>query len=78
MALIKCPKCGKEFSDRAEKCPQCGISKDDAVVFMKKQAEVVRLEAERKAAERVRLRKEREAKEVEEATYNNAVRLFGK
>lgn len=24
MALIKCPKCGKEFSDRAKVCPQCG------------------------------------------------------
>ncbi len=26
MALIKCPKCGKEFSDRAQACPQCGYS----------------------------------------------------
>ena len=26
MALIKCPKCGKEFSDRALACPQCGMS----------------------------------------------------
>ena len=26
MALIKCPKCGKQFSDRAESCPQCGYS----------------------------------------------------
>ena len=26
MALIKCPKCGKEFSDRAQTCPQCGMS----------------------------------------------------
>lgn len=24
MALIKCPKCGKEISDKAEKCPHCG------------------------------------------------------
>lgn len=24
MALIKCPKCGKEISDKAKKCPACG------------------------------------------------------
>ena len=25
MALIKCPRCGKEISDKAEKCPYCGV-----------------------------------------------------
>lgn len=25
MALIKCPECGKEISDKAEFCPHCGI-----------------------------------------------------
>ena len=24
MALIKCPECGKEFSDKAPACPNCG------------------------------------------------------
>lgn len=24
MALIKCPECGKEISDKAKKCPNCG------------------------------------------------------
>ena len=24
MALIKCPECKKEFSNQAEKCPNCG------------------------------------------------------
>lgn len=30
MALIKCPECGKEVSDRADACPVCGfpISKE--------------------------------------------------
>ena len=23
MALIKCEDCGKEYSDKAEKCPEC-------------------------------------------------------
>lgn len=26
MALIKCPECGKEFSDTATTCPHCGYS----------------------------------------------------
>lgn len=24
MALIKCPECGKEISDKATLCPNCG------------------------------------------------------
>lgn len=24
MALIKCPECGKEISDKSKKCPECG------------------------------------------------------
>ena len=24
MALIKCPECGKEISDKARACPNCG------------------------------------------------------
>lgn len=26
MALIKCPECGKDFSEMAEACPNCGYS----------------------------------------------------
>lgn len=26
MALIKCPECGKEISDSAQMCPNCGFS----------------------------------------------------
>lgn len=26
MALIKCPECGQDVSDKAEKCPHCGVS----------------------------------------------------
>ena len=25
MALIKCPECGNSISDKAEKCPHCGM-----------------------------------------------------
>lgn len=31
MALIICPKCGKNVSDRAEKCPHCGCLKEDLI-----------------------------------------------
>lgn len=24
MALMKCPECGNEISDKAKKCPRCG------------------------------------------------------
>ena len=24
MAIIDCPECGKEVSDKADKCPECG------------------------------------------------------
>ncbi|MBS5080492.1 MAG: zinc-ribbon domain-containing protein [Clostridiales bacterium] len=24
MAIIKCPECAKEISDKAKSCPQCG------------------------------------------------------
>ena len=37
MALINCPECGKEISDRAENCPHCGfpITKQDKKSFNK-------------------------------------------
>ncbi len=28
MSLIKCPECGKEVSDKAEKCPHCGLPQE--------------------------------------------------
>lgn len=30
MALIKCKECGKEYSDMAEACPNCGYSEKKA------------------------------------------------
>lgn len=36
MALIKCPKCGKEMSDRADRCPQCGTPIDEIKTALEK------------------------------------------
>ena len=29
MSIIKCPECGKEISDKAEKCPNCGCPMEE-------------------------------------------------
>lgn len=29
MALINCPECGKEISDKADKCPNCGCPNEE-------------------------------------------------
>lgn len=31
MALIKCPECGKEISDKATSCQNCGCPTSDAM-----------------------------------------------
>ena len=36
MALIKCPECGKSFSDKAAACPECGCPADYAVKEVEK------------------------------------------
>ena len=33
MALIKCPECGKEVSDSAKSCPNCGWLKESKVII---------------------------------------------
>ena len=47
MAMIKCPECGREISDRAPSCPSCGVKIENEVikcpvcgdVYFKEQAE---------------------------------------
>lgn len=31
MALIKCPECGKEYSENAKRCPNCGSPSEKTV-----------------------------------------------
>ena len=61
MALIKCPTCGKEFSDRAQKCPQCGTSMEEVQRLIKEQEEREAAEREAKEAEEARIRAEKRA-----------------
>lgn len=65
MALIKCERCGKMFSDRAKQCPDCGCTKEEGkLIALEKQkqaereAEEARARAEQEAAEQAARRKE--------------------
>lgn len=31
MAIVKCAECGKDISDKADKCPHCGANREDAI-----------------------------------------------
>ena len=35
MALIKCPECGKEISDKAKACPECGYKMKKSKIIKK-------------------------------------------
>ena len=41
MALIKCPECGKEISDKAKSCIHCGISIEDIKEIQREQADAL-------------------------------------
>ena len=40
MALIVCPECGKQVSDQAETCPNCGYPIPKYIAEQKRQAEL--------------------------------------
>lgn len=71
MALIICTECGKEFSDRAVACPNCGCPTEIILEDIKELEESERIEEEKRIQfERLQReeeeRKEREEKEAEE------------
>lgn len=39
MALINCPECGREVSDKAEKCPNCGYNIGKQMIEMEDKKE---------------------------------------
>ena len=44
MALINCPECGKDVSDTAKTCPNCGYSVQKWVKQQRKEATSVKQE----------------------------------
>ena len=46
MALIKCPECGKEISDQAPACPNCGYPMQSPVPNVSDDAEYDNIIAE--------------------------------
>lgn len=43
MALIKCPECGKEISDKAGKCPHCGYPIEEIEKIILLMTEIMKL-----------------------------------
>lgn len=41
MALMKCPECNKQISDKAKSCPECGYPINNINTALKKSAESV-------------------------------------
>lgn len=86
MALINCPECNREVSDKAEICPNCGFG---VAKYIEKQNKILKIqeEAEKEAYLYVKRKKkeEREKKEREKRAeedrksniYNEAVSKYG-
>lgn len=41
MALIKCPECGKQVSDKALVCPHCGIDEQKALAEIREKRRMI-------------------------------------
>jgi len=52
MGLIKCPDCGKEFSDRANACPNCGCPTDIVLLEKDSKEDITIFEDKSKIEER--------------------------
>ena len=61
MALIKCPDCGKMFSDHAEKCPACGCTIEHVKEFERQKTEEERERRRKEEEERLRKIEEKRA-----------------
>ncbi len=72
MALIKCPECNKEVSDRAHSCPFCGFPLDE--YFMEIEEEKTKAEEERIEEEKKQNNLERKKQYSEKKQFP----IFGK
>ncbi len=78
MALINCPECGKEVSDKASQCPNCGFGVL-AYIEMQEKIALIQKEAEEEAYLFVKKTKQEELSREETKKnniYANAITLF--
>lgn len=68
MALMVCPECGKQVSDQAEACPNCGYPIPKYIAEQKKQAELAAEEAKKAEAIAVAEKAKAEKKPVSTKT----------
>ena len=59
MALILCSECGREFSDKAEACPNCGCP-TDIIIQENKKYEVIKMQEEKAAEKAAQEEKDKE------------------
>lgn len=82
MALINCPECNREVSDKAEMCPNCGFG---VAKYIERQNKILKIQEEvekeayyfvkkKKEAEKEKAeRKKREEENKKDTIYNEAV-----
>lgn len=85
MAIIKCPECNKEVSDKAEACPYCGFG---VAKYIERQAKIEKIQEEaeaeaylyvkrKKKEERERAEQaKRETEERKNSIYNKAINMY--
>lgn len=66
MALIKCTECGKDISDKAAACPNCGCPTEEVLAVLEEKAKMetqrAKLQADKLNEEKIKLEKENSAK----------------
>lgn len=72
MALIKCTECGKDVSDKAAACPNCGCPMEDIKLAVQRKEAAER--AAKEEAERIRLKAEHDEQERKEKEERAKIR----
>ena len=63
MALIKCTECGKDISDKAAACPNCGCPTEEILAVLEEKAKMetqrAKLQADKLNEEKIKLENEK-------------------